>query len=349
MSGNSEPAQIRYLGPYRFRGQWRCQLVSGARRTWMTPEKTPERAIAVAERVVAASVAQQPMTVRQALDAYGEYKLTVRANKPVSVTTTIHRLSRFFSEPGLALYQLTHQRCNGYYAKLVATQKPATHRNTLAEAGTFCRWLIKRQHLKLNPVANIEPVGRAGKGKPQLRYDEARRWWVKAAELADEGHPGAVAAMMTLVMALRASEITTRTVRDLDNGGKLLWVPEAKTEAGKRTVKIPEVLQPHLLRLARDKTPAAFLFTGKRGGPPDRGWPRKWVKRICRLARVPEVCAHSMRGLHASLAIQAGASPDMVASVMGHESPNVTLTNYAVPGSAESATADRAASALLPN
>ena len=134
MSGNSEPAQIRYLGPYQFRGQWRCQLVSGTRRTWMTPEKTQERAIAVAERVVAASVAQQPMTVRKALDAYEEYKLSVKANKPGSVTTTIHRLSRFFSEPGLALYQLTPQRCNGYYQKLVATQKPATHRNTLAEA-----------------------------------------------------------------------------------------------------------------------------------------------------------------------------------------------------------------------
>lgn len=152
-----------------------------------------------------------------------------------------------------------------------------------------------------------------------------------------------------LVMALRASEITSRTVRELDNGRSLLWIPEAKTEAGKRQVKIPEKLQPHLLRLSRGKLPAAFLFPGKHGGPTDRAWLRKWVKRICRLAKVPEVCAHSMRGLHASLAIQAGASPDVVAGVMGHESPTMTLSNYAVPGSAESAIADRAASTLLPN
>jgi len=346
---SSGPTQIRYLGPYQFRGQWRCQLINGERRTWLTPEKTSERAIAVAERIVAASIAQQPMTVETALDEYREYKLTVRGNKPASVTTTLYRLRSFFTEPGLAIYQLTPQRCAGYYQKLIGKQKPSTHHNTLAEAGTFCRFLIKRRHLKLNPIEGIEPVGRKRKGKPQLRYDEARHWWSKAEELANAGEAGAVAAMMTLVMALRASEITTRIVRDLDNGGKLLWIPEAKTEAGKRQVKVPEVLQPHLLRLARDKTPAAFLFPGKRGGPPDRAWPRKWVKRICRLAKLPEVCAHSMRGLHASLAIQAGASPDVVAGVMGHESPSMTLSNYATPGSAESAVADRAASALLTN
>jgi len=73
-------------------------------------------------------------------------------------------------------------------------------------------------------------------------------------------------------------------------------------------------------------------------------WPTMGI-----LARVPEVCAHPMRGLHASLAIQAGASPDVVAGVMGHESSAITMSNYAVPGSAESAMADRAASALLPN
>ncbi len=349
MSSPIETPQIRYLGPYQFRGQWRCQLVNGASRTWMTPEKTPERSIAIAERVVAAYLAQQPMTVGKALEAYGEYKLIVRANKPASVTTTLHRLRRFFSEPGIAVYQLTHQRCAGYYQKLVATQKPDTHRNTLAEAGTFCRWLIKRRNLKLNPIEGIEGVGRKRKGKPQLRYDEARKWWAKAEELANEGHAGAVAAMMTLVMALRASEITSRTVRDIDNGGRLLWIPEAKTPAGKRQVKVPEKLRPYLLRLSSAKPSTAFIFTGKHGAPHERAWPRKWVQKICKLAKVPEVCAHSMRGLHASLAIQAGTSPDVVAGVMGHESPAITMSNYAVPGSAEAARADRATSALLPN
>jgi integrase len=116
----------------------------------------------------------------------------------------------------------------------------------------------------------------------------------------------------------------------------VLWIPDSKTEAGKRTVKVPAVLQPHLRALCRDKLPLALLF-----GEHDRDWPRHWVKRICRLAKLPEVCAHSMRGLHATLAIEAGASPDVVARSLGHESAAMTLSAYAAPGSAESATANR--------
>ncbi|MBL9005900.1 MAG: site-specific integrase [Myxococcales bacterium] len=345
----SDTPKIRYLGPYKFRGPWRCQLVEGERRFWLSPEKTPERAIAVAERSLAITVARQPLTIEQALENYRQYKLQVKGNKPSSVITSMHRLRSFFREPGLAVYQLTPHRCAGYYRRLVEKQRPDTHRSTLAEAGTFCRWLMKGHQLKLDPLQGIEPVGRKRKGKPQLRFDEARRWWTVAEAQAQAGEAGAIAAMMTLLMALRASEITTRTVRDRDNGGSLLWIPEAKTEAGKRTVRVPKVLQPYLLELARDKLPGAFLFPGKLGGPPYRAWPRKWVQRLCRQAKVPEVCAHSMRGLHATLAMQQGESPELVARVMGHESPTITLTNYAAPGSAQLATAERAEAALLPN
>lgn len=51
---------------------------------------------------------------------------------------------------------------------------------------------------------------------------------------------------------------------------------------------------------------------------PERAWPREWVKRLCMQAHVPIACAHSMRRLHATRAIAAGASPDLVARTLGH-------------------------------
>jgi integrase len=57
------------------------------------------------------------------------------------------------------------------------------------------------------------------------------------------------------------------------------------------------VLVPHLTRLAKAKKPDDRLF-----GVPWRDWPREWVKRIYDKAGVPVVCAHAMRGAHASLA-----------------------------------------------
>jgi hypothetical protein len=54
----------------------------------------------------------------------------------------------------------------------------------------------------------------------------------------------------------------TLRVRDLDDGGALLWVAAdgGKTEAATRRVEVDEELQPYLLALAQGKDPNAFLF-----------------------------------------------------------------------------------------
>jgi integrase len=118
---------------------------------------------------------------------------------------------------------------------------------------------------------------------------------------------------MTLVMGLRAGEVVSRVVRDLDDGGQLFWIPDSKTEAGKRTLQVPEVLRPYLLALAEGKKSDELLF-----GYHDRNWPRKWVARICKAAGVPRVTAHGMRGLHGTLAVETGRSAHAVAAALGH-------------------------------
>ena len=166
-------------------------------------------------------------------------------------------------------------------------------------------------------------MGRRRHGKAQLRIDEARRWQAKALQFADQGEEGAVAAMMSLLMGMRASEIVSRIVRDLDDEGRLLWIPETKTEAGKRTLPVPEVLQPYLQRIAEGKGPTDSLF-----GQHWRDWPREWVQRICKAAKVPEVTAHGMRGLHGTLAVERGATTHAVAQALGHESETTSRESY---------------------
>ena len=340
----SDQSEIRVLGPYAFRDQWRCAIRNGQRKTYLSPENTPERALAVAERFVSELTASQPVTVSAAIDRY-QQSLRDKGNKPASYEITPLRLRRFFgSMLGAPLFSLTERRCQALYDGLreqtsERTGKPLsvdTHRAYLADARSFGRWAVKVKLMRTSPVAEIEGMGRRRRGKPQLRHDEAHLWLNHGEELAQQGETGAVAAMMTLLMGLRCSEVVGRVVRDLDQGGTVLWIPDSKTEAGKRKVKVPAMLQPHLRALCRDKLPLASLF-----GEHDRDWPRHWVKRICALAKVPEVCAHSMRGLHATLAIEAGASPDVVARSLGHESASMTLSAYAAPGSADSANADR--------
>ena len=70
------------------------------------------------------------------------------------------------------------------------------------------------------------------------------------------------------------------------------------------------------------------------------------VKRLCRLAGVPEVVPHSLRGLHATLALEGGATADAVAKALGHSSFAMTAQHYASPSSVANSRASRVADAL---
>ena len=78
--------------------------------------------------------------------------------------------------------------------------------------------------------------------------------------------------------------------------------------------------------MAKGKTPFDRLF-----GRHWRDWPREWVQRICRAAKVPEVTAHGMRGLHSTLAVESGVTAHAVAASLGHESITTTYQSYAKP------------------
>ena len=131
--------------------------------------------------------------------------------------------------------------------------------------------------------------------------------------------------MMALLMGMRASEILHAVARDVDDRGRLLWIPVSKTRSGRRVLEIPAPLRPHLLRLAKGQPALARLF------PHRREWLYKWVRRICARADTPLICTHSLRGLHATLAIDAGVTPPAVASALGHGSVRATLVSYADP------------------
>jgi len=63
-------------------------------------------------------------------------------------------------------------------------------------------------------------------------------------------------------------------------------------------------------------------------GPRDRYWVLRQVHALCGQANVPVVCAHSLRGLRATLATEAGATPHLVATALGHSSTQVAERHY---------------------
>jgi integrase len=254
-----------------------------------------------------------------------------------------------FARTGGLLEDLRAKQCEALYLALTKRQAVDTHRNTLAAAKSFLAWCVKQGWLRTNPAADVMPVGQRNRGKKQLRIDEARKLVDLCIAKANAGEDAAIGLMTSLLMGLRASEVTDRVVRDLDDQGRLLWIEVGKTKRSRRTLEVPELLRPYLLALAKDRAPEDQLISRtllRTGEEPDRHWLHRHLHAYCDEVKVPQVCVHSLRGLHATLATEAGVSAHAVASALGHTSPAVTHAHYIQAGTKHRVSTRRVAAKL---
>lgn len=358
----------RVLGPYPHRGIWRVIVVTpdAARKRRPVTFPTRERAAAY-KRSYEKDIAACASAVNEAIDAY-EKHLIGKGNAPVSVKLTLYRIGSFFPDGDTPLNLLTRPVCARLYRDLAArpvldgknpdgTQRtrpmaPDTHRNMLLEARSFLRWCVGQFWIKENPLEGVEGIEKRRHGKKQLRFDEARTWRAKALELAPK-EPGAVAALMTLLLGMRASEITGLLVRDVDDEGRLLWITKSKTKKGERILEVgDDELRALLVKLAGERPAGEYLFRAERSktGRHDRKWPLLQVQRICTLAGVEKVTAHGMRGLNTTLGaverVARGLSLRELSDAVGHESTSTTTTSYIDPEQLERAKRRRALTVL---
>jgi integrase len=344
----------RVHGPYSERGRWRVVAVDaeGKRSSlWYATERLAQLEAAKLRK----QVEEIKICIRSVDDALDEYQKHLEATvQEHTQQQNLYRLRWFFhGELEQPVRAFTRERCQGLYDAMrtrpgqlsVEREKPkplsvASQRDCLGAAKTFFRWCVGQGWLASSPAEQVKGQGKRNRGKPQLHVDEARRWVGLAMEqAADPGkRPGVAAALLTLLTNLRCCEIVRLQVRDVDDGGRLLWIERSKTEAGKRRLRLGTELsegeEPGLAHqlsallagLAADRPGGELLF-----GEHWRDWPRLQVQRICREAGVPVVSAQSMRGLHASLAMEDGMSIHAVVRSMGHTGPAVTLGHYARP------------------
>jgi integrase len=331
-----KPLGERVRGPYEVPGGWRVDLFSGSgadsarQSTTFASQRAAQAYRDECHRQIDGRIKK---TISDAIDDYEVFQRDDLGNKPVSYIETKRRLRSFFGvivddagvlvDEGGTISTLNRAQVQGMYDALRGRLAVDTHRIMLAQAKTFLRWCVGRRWLQASPLDDVKGTGKRKHGKPQLTADEARAWMDCALGLAP-AEPGAVAALCTLLMAMRAGEVVARQVRDLDEDGAVLWIRAAKTDAGNRRLEVPSVLRPFLLALAQNRDGAELLF-----GKHWRDWPREWVQKICRAAEVPVITAHGMRGTHATLASSVGATGEVVARALGHEDVSTTYESYA--------------------
>ncbi len=340
---------IRILGPYEQHNGFRVVEVDANGKRESTLFATAAKAQRYKE-LIEAELAREEHTTETALAEYARY-LQDKGTKPESIDVTEWAIGQFFAEP-MPLQLLNPARCAKLYDELRTrtskrTHKPLaadTHRNVLAQTKSFLGWCETRGWVRGNALADVKGIGKRrprgkslGKAGNELRVREARAWYEHAVYCAHRGDQGAIAALVALLLGMRASEITTRRVCDLDEDsspGDLLWIPCSKTPAGRRTLEVPEILREYLVQCCKEKAPDRFIFETEEGAPHWRDWIRHNVHRICDKAQVPRVTAHAMRGLLATLTAERGLAGHLIAATLGHEDERLTMRAYAAPGSA---------------
>lgn len=326
----------RAYGPYAHGNRWRVVVVTadGGRATRSC------ESFAEAEEIVAAVTAiTTGGRLGEATDAYERAGLD-RGLRPSTMTRARYHLERVL---GLAANRqrpvawLTSSQAKRLYLASLTGSSVDTGRNGLAAAKSFGGWLVETGRAKANPFADLKGKGRRRRGKPQLRIDEARRLLAKCLE---EGSDSALAVAAVLLLGCRASEITERQVRDVDDGGTMLWIPSSKTDAGRRRLELPEELRAPLRQLCAGRHATARIF------PSGRHWLHHHCVRLCAAAKVAEVSPQGLRGTHATLAVQSHATSAVVSRALGHSSTEITEAAYVAPG-ASAAAASRATLTVL--
>jgi integrase len=328
-------------GPYRHRNQWRLivRLADGSQEAIPFATEAAARAHKtkllkeIAGRTVSEAVQEFIVDMRESGLRSGTVKVAeFRLRAFFQLDREVDGKTMPYAEPGGLLEDLQPRTCEQLYRAMVKTCAVDTHRNALAVAKGFGAWCVKQNWIATNPLEEITGVGQRNRGKKQLRIDEARKLVDLCIREANKGDEAAVGVLTAFLLGLRASEVTDRVVRDLDDNGRLLWIEFGKTRRSRRTLEVPALLRPYLLALAKGRAPDEQLISrtiSRRSGKKrDRQWLAHHVARLCEEAKVPVVCTQSLRGLHASVATDAGATSHVVASALGHSSPAVTHAHY---------------------
>ena len=141
---------------------------------------------------------------------------------------------------------------------------------------------------------------------------------------------------------LRWAELIGLQVKDFATDGKYVQVTrslsevngvfhEGSTKSGQtRVVYLPGLLHTRIERLLAGKSDSELVFTNSIGNPISlANFTKRVFKPAVELAGVPRITPHDLRHTAASNAISAGANVLIVANMLGHSDPSITLKRYA--------------------
>jgi integrase len=278
--------------------------------------------------------------VKHAVEAYLAFKLE-QGRAPITVKTQSERLEIIFADCMARPVRYVQGRGAELYKAVQPNRSATYHQHILLVASLWAKWCLDQKWLRANPFATVKPVGRKvhGADKVQLTRNESRQLLTYCLDHAD--NPECVLTYAYLMLGTRSSELTKRTIRDLDDDGRVLCIKRSKTPRGTRNLELFEPLTSMLLAIAGKRSPDAFLFEREDGSrwTTQKVWTA--VRRVCKSAGVTIVGPQALRRSFSSMAVPLAGVGPMLAAQMGHTSASVTTRSYIDPNVARGAQVER--------
>ena len=331
------PSPDRILGPYPEGTRWRVVLIAGGKRTARTAT-TRERALQIAQQLRQRSSTSPSRTLAAALREYDAHLRIERRLSPASCEHARRTLRAFLIEDETPIGSLTIARAH----KLARFEHGQTHRlrrryalstryAVLGHAARFFEWAKSRRYVEQNPFDGVRPVGLLVGGPAPLSLDQAR---ILAAVALQQAHqdPGALGALLILVLGLRSAEVLPLRVQDIDPDAQ--WLRIASKQGVPRMVPIPELLRPCVHGALAGKSPEALLLgAGRTGRTRPHNFLWRALQRLCRQARVSPTCPRSLRTLHRKLAQTARRATARISETAPSRTASPTAPTASTPSS----------------
>ena len=288
------------------------------------------------------------LTVYEALAQWTDEKRAVWRNPDAVARDVDNRIKAWI--PDVPVDEIDATRASALYLTATKSEgkfgplKAATHHGYLRVVKEFWRWLLDGGHIEKDAFAKVKPIGKANAGKQQLGPLEAKTLERMLFEKAKQGEEGALAILVQLYLGLRPSEVLGLTVGAVD--GINVFVNGTKNQNAKRRLELYAPVAKILAKHCARRPLGERIFASDRPNKPASNWMYKRLHAYCDEAKVGRVCPHSLRGLHSSLALEAGATSNDVARSLGHSSFAITAKHYAKADSIEVGKARRMAGSM---
>lgn len=193
-------------------------------------------------------------------------------------------------------------------------------------------YAVKYYNLSDNPCHKAGSLG-------SPRAEEMQFWTPKEFSLflsaVSNKPPSRIAFLLLFYTGIRVGELLALVPEDFNRKEQTLsisksyqrfdgkdWITPPKTPKSNRIVTLPDSLCTILQEYTREIEPASRLF------PFTKHYLSHEMQRGCEISGVKKIRIHDLRHSHASLLIEMGFGPLLIAERLGHEKVETTINIY---------------------